>query len=199
MNTSQQKKRVKYLDSHSHPQLSEEWIRTNKLLLSGQVEIKDFIMFNNILIPYFQLQIVHRIKYRVIVVSSNNQKDDLQRQVQYMQEKYPTHQIITDIGSGLNYKRKGLKTILEYAYKGIVKEVVVAYKDRLCRFGFELFEHILQTQSNAEILVLNQANHSKEQELTDDLLYLLHVFSARSLVLENIKKWVGKKKSPSKN
>jgi len=94
-------------------------------------------------------------------VSSNGQKDDLQRQVEYMQEKYPTHQIIKDIGSGLNYKRKGIKTILEYAHRGIIQEVVVTYKDRLCRFGFELFEHILQTQSNAKIVVLNQSNCSK--------------------------------------
>jgi putative resolvase len=113
-------------------------------------------------------------------VSSRNQKDDLKRQVQYMEEKYPTHKIIKDIGSGLNFKRKGLQTILDLAYSGKLQEVVVAYKDRLCRFGFELFEYILQTQCNAKIMVLKQKVHSPEQELTQDLLHILHVFSARS-------------------
>lgn len=113
-------------------------------------------------------------------VSSNHQKDDLQRQINFMQEMYPTYEIISDIGSGLNYKRKGLKTILGYAHQGKISELVVAYKDRLCRFGFELFEHILQSQSNSKIVVLNKSNATKEQELTDDLLQILHVFSARS-------------------
>jgi predicted site-specific integrase-resolvase len=69
---------------------------------------------------------------------------------------------------------------LERAHKGQLKELVVAYKDRLCRFGFELFEHILQSQSNAKIVVLKQKNYSPEEELTKDLLHILHVFSARS-------------------
>ena len=93
---------------------------------------------------------------------------------------YPTHQIIKDVGSGLNYKRKGIKTILELAYKGQIKELVVTYKDRLCRFGFELFEHILKSQSDANIVVLKQHYATKEQELTEDLLHILHVFSSRS-------------------
>ncbi len=113
-------------------------------------------------------------------VSSTNQEDDLQRQITFMQQKYPSHTIISDIGSGLNYNRKGLKTILELAHCGKIKELVVTYKDRLSRFGFELFEFILKTQSNAKIMVLNQSFMSKEQELTEDLLQILHVFSARS-------------------
>jgi len=56
-----------------------------------------------------------------------------------MQEKFPEHKIITDIGSGLNFRRKGLQTALELASKGRVSEVVVAYRDRLCRFAFELY------------------------------------------------------------
>lgn len=112
-------------------------------------------------------------------VSSANQRPDLQRQVDYLQSKYPTHEIIKDIGSGLNFKRKGLKTILDYAYKGILGEVVVAYKDRLCRFGFDLLEHIFKTQSNADIVVLNQVHLSPEEELSRDILQILTIFSAR--------------------
>jgi predicted site-specific integrase-resolvase len=113
-------------------------------------------------------------------VSSLSQKDDLERQIEYMSEMYPTYTIIKDIGSGLNFKRKGIKTILELAHQGSLQEVVVAYKDRLCRFGYELIEWIIWSQSQATIVVLNKKDSTPEQELTDDLLQVLHVFSARS-------------------
>ena len=112
-------------------------------------------------------------------VSTRNQKDDLQRQIEYMQEKFPTHTIIKDIGSGINFKKKGLCTILDLAYKGKIKEVVVAYKDRLCRIGFELIQYILEKQSNAKIVVLHKKDYSPEQEITQDLLQIINVFSAR--------------------
>jgi len=120
-----------------------------------------------------------RLKICYCRVSSRSQANDLERQVIYMQEKYPTHTIIKDIGSGLNFKRKGLQTILESAYKGHVEEVVVAYKDRLCRFGFELIESVLKHTSNAKIVVLNEILYSPEEELSRDILQILTVFSAR--------------------
>lgn len=113
-------------------------------------------------------------------VSTSGQKGDLQRQEDYLRSRYPKHQIISDIGSGINFKRKGLRTLLELAHRGELKEVVVAYKDRLCRIGYELLEWIFHTQSGAEIVVLNKNTDTKEQELTEDLLQILHVFSARS-------------------
>lgn len=73
-------------------------------------------------------------------VSSNKQKDDLQRQCLFLQNKYPNHKLVKDIGSGLNYKRQGLLKLLELSNKQLVKEIVVSSKDRLCRFGFELLE-----------------------------------------------------------
>lgn len=112
-------------------------------------------------------------------VSSNNQEDDMQRQIVYMSEQYPNHKIITDIGSGINFKRKGLRTILELSCKGNVEEVVVAYRDRLCRFAFELIEWILQT-NGVKLLVLNDALDSSEQsELAEDLLAIINVFNCR--------------------
>jgi len=124
-------------------------------------------------------------------VSSYKQKDDLQRQVEFMQEQYPNAEIIKDIGSGLNYKRKGLKAILERAMSGDKLQVVVAHKDRLMRFGFELIEWIVQ-RSGGEIVVLKQTHLSPEQELTADLLNILHVFSCRLHGLRNYKKQVYK-------
>ena len=119
-------------------------------------------------------------------VSSSKQRDDLDRQVQFMQEHFPEAEIVKDIGSGLNYKRKGLKTLLERALRGDKLKVVVAHRDRLCRFGFELFEHIIKL-AGGEIVVLKESSLSPEQELTTDLLSIIHVFSCRLHGLRNYK------------
>jgi len=112
-------------------------------------------------------------------VSTPKQKNDLERQINYMKDKFPNVEIIKDIGSGINFKRKGLLKILDLAHRGLLQEVIVAYKDRLCRFGFELFQHILKQQSNAKITVLNDEPISKEEEVVQDILQILTVFSAR--------------------
>lgn len=112
-------------------------------------------------------------------VSSRGQKSDLQNQISLLKSKYPETEVISDYGSGLNFHRKGLEKIMDLAYRGELKEVVVTYKDRLCRFGFELIEYILKTQSNAKIVVLSHNGTSKESELASDLLSIITVFSTR--------------------
>ena len=85
-------------------------------------------------------------------VSSAHQKEDLTRQIEFLNQRYPTAKIIQDVGSGLNWKRPGLQSLLELVHKGDVAEVVVAYRDRLCRFGIELIEWIFilrKTMSNS--------------------------------------------------
>jgi putative resolvase len=112
-------------------------------------------------------------------VSSRNQKEDLERQVQKMQEQFPGYQIITDIGSGINWKRKGLRSILDLTNKRLIQKVVVAYRDRLCRFAFELIEWILQ-QNQVELVVLNSSVESgQDTELAEDLLAIINVFNCR--------------------
>lgn len=111
-------------------------------------------------------------------VSSGKQRDDLDRQVAFLRIKYPDHNVITDIASGINWKRKGLKTILELANKGDIYEVVVAARDRLCRFAFELIEHVLSI-NNVRITVLDATEMSPEQELSDDLLSIVQIFCCR--------------------
>ena len=71
-------------------------------------------------------------------VSSTKQSDDLERQVEHMRAQFPGHRVITDVGSGINFKRKGLRTLLGEAQRGRVRQVVVAHRDRLCRFAFDL-------------------------------------------------------------
>lgn len=111
-------------------------------------------------------------------VSSSGQKDDLERQKTYMQGKFPDHEIICDVGSGLNFKRKGLQTLLDHCFKGMVAEVVVAHRDRLCRFGFDLLEWTFH-KHGAKLVVLDQGNMSPEDELASDLISIVHVFSCR--------------------
>lgn len=119
-----------------------------------------------------------RKKYCYCRVSTNGQRDDLTRQVSYMQNLYPTHIVIRDIGSGINFKRKGLQTILDECFSGNVSEIVVAYKDRLCRFGFELYESIF-TRFKVKLVVLNSEISDPEKDLTTDLLSIINVFSAK--------------------
>ena len=111
-------------------------------------------------------------------VSTPKQKDDLARQVAYMRQQFPNADIIQDVGSGLNFKRKGLQHILRRLMQGDKFTLVVPYRDRLCRFGFELFDFLFQ-QNGGEIMVLDHKETSPQRELTEDLLAILHVFSCR--------------------
>jgi len=113
-------------------------------------------------------------------VSSQGQKDDLQRQVLYMSKQFPQHRVITDIGSGINFKRRGLRTILELACKGMVSSVVVAYRDRLCRFAFELLEWLLRIHGVSLVVLHESVEESGSSgELAEDLLAIVQVFSCR--------------------
>ena len=111
-------------------------------------------------------------------VSSPKQKEDLQRQVSYMQERYPNCEVVKDVGSGINFKRKGLNALLERSLSGEQLTIVVACKDRIARFGYDLLERLFQ-RNGGRIVVLNEVTLSPEQELTQDLLTILHVFSCR--------------------
>lgn len=112
-------------------------------------------------------------------VSSSGQKQDLERQVDSLRSLYPDHEIVRDIGSGINFKRKGFISILESAKNGHVEEIVVAHKDRLCRFGFELVKRVLEDWSGANIVVLNKTDSSKQDELVGDIISIITIFSAR--------------------
>lgn len=102
-------------------------------------------------------------------VSSQKQRTDLERQIQYLRERCPNHEIVTDVGSGVNFRRRGLLSVLERASKGAVGEVVVAHKDRLCRLAGDLLWWILEAYG-VKVVVLNHANESDSDELAEDLI-----------------------------
>jgi len=122
-------------------------------------------------------------------VSSNSQKDDLERQEQELSNKYKNHIVIKDIGSGINLNRKGLRKIIDLAIKGKINEVVIAYKDRLTRFGFHLIEDIIKTYSGGKIVVEHyNEDMTPEEEMVKDVLQIMNVFTAKMNGLRKYKK-----------
>jgi putative resolvase len=112
-------------------------------------------------------------------VSSNSQKIELENQIKYMKDKYPEHEILYDIGSGINFNRHNLNKIINYGIKNELEELAIAYKDRLCRIGYELIENILKEYSNINIIIENDEIKSPEEELTTDLIEIITVFSSK--------------------
>ena len=130
-------------------------------------------------IPYNPQTKKHKLCY--CRVSSQKQLDDLERQKDFFRHKYPKHQLVSDIGNGINWKRKGLQTILEQSMSGNISELVVAHRDRLCRFAFELLEFIFK-HNGVKLVVLEKTNgKSSSTELADDILSIIHVYSCREM------------------
>ena len=115
-------------------------------------------------------------------VSSNKQKDDLERQVANMQSyllaQGKPFKVITDIGSGINYKNKGLLELIDLISQNKVEKVVVLYKDRLLRFGYELVEYIASLY-DCTIEIIDTTEKTEEQELVEDMIQIVTVFSAK--------------------
>jgi predicted site-specific integrase-resolvase len=122
--------------------------------------------------------------YIYVRVSSKKQVDDLQRQKQFLLDKYPGYNVIEDVGSGINYKRKGLRKLLLLSLEGKCKEVVVSHKDRLCRFGFELLEFLF-SQNFTKLTIVDKTTKTHEQEFSEDILSILQVYCC---------KWNGKRR-----
>lgn len=123
---------------------------------------------------------LERVKIAYARVSSHGQKDDLERQKQFLKKRYPNHILIEDIGSGINLNRRGLNKIIHLAIQGKVEELVVAYKDRLARFGFELIEELIHKYSNGNIKIINsEKKQEPEEELVKDMLQIMNIFVAK--------------------
>ena len=124
----------------------------------------------------------NRINIGYCRVSTSKQKDDLLRQCENVELFLKTlnhpYQIIKDIGSGINYNKKGLLELLELICKNKVDTVYVLYKDRLVRFGFELIKYVAELH-NTQIVTLDSEDKTKEQELVEDLMQIVTIFSCK--------------------
>jgi predicted site-specific integrase-resolvase len=121
-----------------------------------------------------------KIKICYARVSSSGQKEDLERQKSELKKKYPKHELIEDIGSGINLTKKGVLKIIDLAINGKIEELVIMHKDRLARFGYELIEHIINKYSNGKIVIVNKKKEIEpEEELVKDVLQIMNVFVAK--------------------
>ena len=115
-------------------------------------------------------------------VSSAKQKEDLERQIEYVKlymcAKGYKFEIITDIGSGINYNKKGLHQLLDMVVSSEVEKIVVLYKDRLVRFGYELIEHLCHN-FGTKIEIIDTTEKTEQQELVEDLVQIITVFSCK--------------------
>jgi len=128
-------------------------------------------------------QIPNRINIGYARVSSKKQEDDLKRQIDllelFLAKQGKQFRIISEIGSGINYQKPGLKELIKLISSNQVETIYVLYKDRLVRFGFELIEEFARLH-NTKIEIINQTEEkTDEEELVEDILNIIHVFSCK--------------------
>ena len=131
----------------------------------------------------FKLKKTTRINIGYARVSSYDQKKDLQTQVNFLKKysienKIPNFQVISDLGSGLNFKKKGLNTLISMILLSKIDTLYLTHKDRLLRFGTELIIHIAK-QFNTKVMILHEQSETFETQLTKDVLEIITVFSAK--------------------
>jgi len=113
-------------------------------------------------------------------VSSAKQRADLDRQCADLRQAYPDHEIISEIGSGLNYNRPKFKALLDRVHSGAVSEVCIASRDRLCRYGLELVEFIFAKADCRLVVHMQHADQTPHDELAEDLLAVVNFFVAKN-------------------
>ena len=131
-----------------------------------------------------QIEKDDRVTIAYARVSSQDQKEDLKRQAQvlklYCAEHGYRYELITDLGSGMNYYKKGLTSLINRILGDGVKRLVLTHKDRLLRFGAELIFSICEAKG-IEVVIINKGEDqaSFEEDLAKDVLEIITVFSAR--------------------
>ena len=124
-------------------------------------------------------------------VSTRNQKDDLQNQVEFLKQfcnakGIIVNQCVEDFGSGLNYNRKKWNKLLDEVMTNKIKTIVISNKDRFIRFGYDWFEKFCE-KFNTKIIIVNNETLSPNEELVQDIISILHVFSCRLYGLRKYK------------
>lgn len=125
-------------------------------------------------------------------VSTSNQKDDLKNQVEFLRQYANAKgmivdEVIEDYGSGLNYNRKKWNRLIDRCMTNEISTIIITHKDRFIRFGYDWFESFL-AKFNVEIIVVNNESLSPQEELVQDIISILHIFSCRIYGLRKYKK-----------
>ena len=145
-------------------------------------------------LDYINQPLIVNNDYRTVVysrVSSHSQKNDLITQIKFIEEHCSINQIniddvYSDIGSGLNYKRKNFIKLINEITTNKVNKIIIAHKDRLVRFGFEMIEQLC-VDNNVELVIINDEKQSPQEEMVNDLMSIIHVFSSRLYGLRTYK------------
>lgn len=124
-------------------------------------------------------------------VSTRNQKDDLKNQIEFLKQFCNSkgmivNQCMEDFGSGINYNRKKWNKLLEEVMENKIKTIVISSKDRFIRFGYDWFEKFCE-KFNTKIIIVNNETFSPNEELVQDIISILHVFSGRLYGLRKYK------------
>jgi len=123
-------------------------------------------------------------------VSTSNQKDDLKNQVEFLRQYANgiiVDTIIEDYGSGLNYNRKQWNKLIDECMTNEIGTIIITHKDRFIRFGFDWFERFLN-KFGVKFIIVNNESLSTQEELVQDIISILHVFSCRIYGLRKYKK-----------
>ncbi|WP_167915769.1 IS607 family transposase [Thermococcus sp. LS2] len=126
-------------------------------------------------------------------VSSRDQKEDLERQVEYLKnycstKGYQVVKILTDISSGLNENRKGLKQLFKLVESGEITKVIITYRDRLTRFGFKYLEQYFNSHGVEIEVIFDDEEKTPEKELVEDLLAIVTSFAGKLYGMRSHKK-----------
>lgn len=125
-------------------------------------------------------------------VSTSNQKDDLKNQIDFLRQYTNSSgiiidEVIEDYGSGLNYNRKKWNKLIDECMLNEIDTIYITHKDRFIRFGYSWFEKFLN-KFNVKIIVVNNEDLSPQEELVQDIVSILHVFSCRIYGMRKYKK-----------
>lgn len=136
---------------------------------------------------------IQRINVIYARVSTRNQKEDLQNQLEFLR-KYtlnlgiPIGNVYTDYGSGLTYNRKNWNALIDDCFDRKIDTIYISHKDRFIRFGFDWIQNLLERLTGTKIYVIENVTTTPQEELVQDLISIIHVFSCRVYGLRKYKK-----------
>ena len=136
-------------------------------------------------------------------VSTSNQKEDLKNQVEFLRQYANAKgiivdEVIEDYGSGLNYNRKKWNKLIDECMENKVKTIIISHKDRFIRFGYDWFERFL-SKFEVSFIIVNNESLSPQEELVQDIISILHIFSCRIYGLRKYKNKIRKDKEVKKS
>lgn len=144
---------------------------------------------------YLEYKGISKNEKKVVIytrVSTSNQKEDLKNQIEFLKQYANAKgiivdEVIQDYGSGLNYNRKKWNKLLDECMLSEVGTIIISNKDRFIRFGYEWFERFL-SKFNVKLIVVNNESLSPNEELVQDIISILHIFSCRIYGLRKYKR-----------